>query len=53
MDLLSFSIYYIKVLLGVASGRRKTSNPISLVWRWRQWKHQRNAGRYANYFKPH
>ncbi|HEY8563583.1 MAG TPA: hypothetical protein VIL74_24605 [Pyrinomonadaceae bacterium] len=51
MNIFSFSVYYIKVLLGVASGSKKTVNPISPRWRWRQWKHREKTGRYARYFK--
>jgi hypothetical protein len=51
MHLVSFSIYYSKLLFNVASGRHKTPNSLSPTWRWQNWKHQQKAGRYANYFK--
>jgi hypothetical protein len=52
MRFLSFTFYYSKLLINVWMGRHKTNNPLSPGWRWRQWKHQQQAGRYANYFKP-
>jgi hypothetical protein len=51
MHLVSFLFYYSNLLVNVASGRHKTANSLSPNWRWQQWKHQKKAGRYANYFK--
>lgn len=38
MEKLSFLIYYVKLRLSVATGSRKTTNPINWRWRWGYWK---------------
>ena len=35
---LSFIPYYLKLRLGVLTGRRRTPRPLGLGWRWRDWQ---------------
>ena len=39
MRIISFTIYYIKLRVGVFLGLHLTANPIDLRWRWHYWNH--------------
>ena len=37
--MLSFLLYYVRLRAGVLLGRHKTSRPLGLGYRWRQWQY--------------
>ena len=45
MKLIMFSIYYVKLQVGVASGTYYTASPMSIAWRWRHWNRRYNVNR--------
>jgi hypothetical protein len=42
MNVLSFTLYYLKLRIGVVFGVYKTFYPLGVRWRWKFW-HQQNA----------
>ncbi|MEJ7862987.1 MAG: hypothetical protein WKF90_15270 [Pyrinomonadaceae bacterium] len=38
MKIILFAYYYLKLRLNVLLGVRRTSNPLSIKWRWRYWQ---------------
>ena len=47
MKVISFALYYCKLLLGVLFGVHKTVYPLKLSWRWSHWqdKYKKNRVR--------
>jgi len=41
MEKILFSLYYLKLRLGVFMGKHKTEHPLDLKWRWDHWKRNR------------
>ena len=37
MKFLSFSVYYVRLIFDVLTGRHTTNNPLSIRYRWRNW----------------
>jgi hypothetical protein len=42
---LSFLLYYVRLRAGVLLGRHKTSRPLGLSYRWRQWQYTQHLKR--------
>lgn len=45
MKVILFVSDYLKLLLGVLLGVRKTANPLGLKWRWKDWKYNYQSRR--------
>lgn len=45
MQIILFSLYYVKLRLTVLLGIYRTSNPLDIKWRWKNWQHRNAAQR--------
>ncbi len=43
--MLSFLLYYVRLRVKVQLGRHKTSRPLGLRYRWRQWQYTQHLKR--------
>ena len=43
MQLIQFSMYYVKLQMTVVFGVYQTSLPMDIGWRWRFWQHRYQA----------
>ena len=43
MRVIQFSMYYMKLQMGVMFGFHHTSYPLDINWRWRFWQQRNNA----------
>ena len=45
MQVILFSLYYVKLRLTVLLGIYRTSNPLDIKWRWKNWQYIRDVKR--------
>jgi hypothetical protein len=45
MKVISFSLYYCKLQVGILLGLYKTAYPLSLNWRWNHWQNKYHSRR--------
>lgn len=40
MNIILFTLYYVKLRLSVVVGAHRTKNPLDVNWRWKHWQYR-------------